>query len=183
MYMHAFSIFADNKISSMINSWNLSPQKAWLKEQFVLCSRRMRWLMSNWSWCQNWILLSERTSLVCCCFCTWDMMEMMSSSSTKFLLIIKLLGCIENAVVGFFLKPYKPKTPPANLAILLVCILDPALVSSLSSLLLQILPLSGPAWCDSLARREERNKESQMQLRLDCDIFLSCCVLFFSTVA
>ncbi len=47
MYMHAFSIFANNKISSMINSWNLSPQKAWLKEQFVLCSRRMRWLMSK----------------------------------------------------------------------------------------------------------------------------------------
>jgi hypothetical protein len=43
------------------------------------------------------------------------MMEMMSSSSSsKFLLIIKLLGCFEN-VVGFFLKPYNPKTPPANL--------------------------------------------------------------------
>lgn len=69
------------------------------------------------------------------------------------------------------------------MAILLVFILDPALVSSLSSLVLQILPLSGPAWCDSLARSEERNKESQMQLRLDCDVFLSDWVLFSSTVA
>ncbi len=188
MYMHAFSIFANNKNSSIINSWNLSPQKAWLEEQFVLCSRRMRWLMSNRSWCQNWILLPKRTSLACC-FCAWDMMEMMSSSS-KFLLIIKLLGCIENVYysssrVFFLVKPYNPKTPPANLSwpfywysfqiqhLWALCLLW----------FCKFSPSPGLHDVTLLLEAKKGIKKGQMQLRLDCDVFLSDWVLFSSTVA